>query len=275
VKTTKYEGRLTALTPVHHGGDEKTGAVTMLRRMIWIVDGEPTEVPYIEGNAIRGMLRRLIMQDLLDRVEFKPSKPRLYHTLFSGGVLENLVTQQTGRLNLALRRDIRTWLPPLSLWGGSLGNQAFQGKMIVGKALPICKELNEYNPVKSELSVHNYLSFNFFTRRHERDMDISEDYEKKEDEPTVQMKVEVECFSPGTKFYHWFTLMDTTPIEESCFARALDLWRQRPIIGGRSASGGGEIRIDYDIPHSAETYLSWLTENREDVTKTLECLDKL
>jgi len=283
-KTEKFEGTLTVLTPLHHGGDEKTGAVTMLRRIIYIVDGEPMEVPYVEGNAVRGMLRRLIMQDLLDRVGFKPSKPRLYHTLFSGGVLEEVELQESGRLDLKLRRDVRTWIPPLSLWGGSIGNQAFAGKMNVGKALPICRELNAYLPQQSLVSFYNYLTFTFFTRRAEREMEIAEEEKPpepqpsdrfKKEEPTVQMKVEVEVFAPGTRLYHWFTLLDATPLEQSCFAHALDLWRDRPFLGGKSSSGYGEIRIDYNIPYKAETYLAWLEENKGDVVKTLEALDKL
>jgi hypothetical protein len=269
MKTVKHEGTLTAMTQIHHGGDEKTGAVSMLRRMTWIVGGEPTEIPYIEGNAVRGMLRRLVMQDLLDRIDFKPTKTRLYHTLFSGGVLEEVSLQASGRLDLKLRRSIRTWVPPLSLWGGSIGNQAFQGKMIVGKALPICSELNDYLPIHSDIGVNNYLGFGFFTRRAEREMDLTEE------EPTVQMKVEVECFSPGTRFYHWFTLLDTTPIEDSLFAHVLDLWRQRPIIGGRSATGGGDIRIDYQVPYDPIVYTAWLQENKSDVVRTIEALDKL
>lgn len=276
MKTVKYEGILTALTPIHHGGDEKTGAVSMLRRMTWIVDDEPLEVPYIEGNAIRGMLRRLVMQDLIESVEWKPKNTRIYHTMFSGGVLEELSTQRTGTIDLKLRRDIRTWLPPLSLWGGSLGNQAFQGKMIVGKALPICEELNDFLTMQSKISVHNYLQFIFFTRRHEREPDIEGDDEKKtKNDPVIQMKVEVEQFAPGTKFYHWFTLMDTTPIEDACFANAIALWKQRPYIGGRSNTGGGELRISYDIEADANIYREWLGENRDDVVRVLDRLDKL
>jgi len=304
VKTERISGIITALSPIHHGGDEKTGAIALLRRGVWIVDSEPVEVPYIEGNAIRGMLRRLVMQDLLERVRFKPTQPRLYHTLFSGGVLEEVTREAVGRLDLDLRRRIRVWLPALSLWGGAIANQAVRGKLIVGKALPICRELNNYLPIKSEISIHTYLMHSFFTRRAEREPELAEDVitrvitkspevpegaemevvevdgekvkkrreMKKKEEPTVQMLVELECFAPGTRFYHWFTLLDTTPLEESCFAHALDLWRQRPYLGGRAAVGMGEVSLSYEIPYSSEAYLAFLEERKNEI---LDCLIRL
>ena len=45
VVATRITGRLKALTPVYHGGNEKTGSVVLLNRLKFIVDGEPTDVP--------------------------------------------------------------------------------------------------------------------------------------------------------------------------------------------------------------------------------------
>lgn len=54
----KIKGILTALSPVYHGGNEKTGSVVLLNRLKFIVDGKPTDVPIISGNQVRGRLRR-------------------------------------------------------------------------------------------------------------------------------------------------------------------------------------------------------------------------
>ena len=284
MKTVKIEGFLTALTPVVHGGDEKTGAESLLRRMRFYVDGEMMEIPYIEGNAIRGYLRRLIMQDFLEKVKYEVTSERLYHCLYAGGVLEEVSEETSGKLDIELRKKIRRFIPPLSLFGASISNQAFSGKLIVGKALPICRELKNYIPVPTvtDTSIYNLLTFDFATRRAERDLpaSISRIEKKKKNEAKVQMLYRYECFVPGTRFYHWFTLMDTTPIEDSCFARLIELWKERPFIGGRNASGYGMIQIDYKLPIDMQTYGAafynkFINENQAKIREVLSYLEKL
>ena len=67
----KVRGFLKAKSPIFHGGDEKTGSVVLLRRMKFIVDEEPTDVPYISGNAVRGVWRRLIFKDMLEKIGYE------------------------------------------------------------------------------------------------------------------------------------------------------------------------------------------------------------
>lgn len=275
METLTFEGTLTALTSIHTGGDEKTGVENMMRKLVFIVDGEEELVPIIDGNSIRGNLRRLLLKDFFDQVGYTIKTPRLYY-LLSGGALEEVSTSDAGHLNLQMRREIRAFLPPLSLLGASMGNQAFTGKLIVAKALPICKELNDFLPIQSQISYHSYITESFNTRRAEREMPetVADNLRTKDDEPTIQMKVSLECFAPGTRFYHKFMLQDTTTVEKSCFARMIELWRERPFVGGKSAVGYGEIKIDYPkLTLNSELYLAWLQENKTEITKTLEKLD--
>ncbi|MEM4454443.1 MAG: hypothetical protein QXT28_07025 [Thermofilaceae archaeon] len=279
METLVFEGTLTALTPIFSGGDEKTGTETLLRRIKFIVGDEPVEVPFISGNSIRGVLRRLLFQDFFKRVGYEIKSTKLFY-LFSGGALEEAAEEEAGVLDLQLRRMIRSSLPPLSLLGGAIANQTFSGKLTVGMALPVCRELNDFLPVKSNLSFYDYLTFTFATRHAERDMPESVQEKpprgQEKAEPTVQMMYNIECFAPGTKFYHKFTLMDATPIEKSCFAWMIELWRQRPILGGKSAIGYGQVLIDYPtITFPVEPYLSFLEERRDEIVKALEKLDKL
>jgi hypothetical protein len=241
----------------------------------YIVDGERTDVPIIDGNSIRGYLRRLLLTDFFNQVDYEIKTPKLFYML-SGGALEEVSAQDSGKLNLQLRREIRAFLPPLSLLGGSMGNQAFAGKLVVAKALPICKELNDFLPVQSKLSYHEYLTEAFATRHAEREPPNSVQQNPKKEEPTIQMKVNMECFAPGTRFYHKFMLLDAVPVEKSCFARMIELWKERPFVGGKSAVGYGEIKIDYPkLTLTSEAYLAYLSENKKDVTKTLERIEKL
>lgn len=275
METLTFEGTLTALTSIHTGGDEKTGVENMMRKLVFIVDGEEELVPIIDGNSIRGNLRRLLLKDFFDQVGYTIKTPRLYY-LLSGGALEEVSTSDAGHLNLQMRREIRAFLPPLSLLGASMGNQAFTGKLIVAKALPICKELNDFLPIQSQISYHSYITESFNTRRAEREMPetVADNLRTKDDEPTIQMKVSLECFAPGTRFYHKFMLQDTTTVEKSCFARMIELWRERPFVGGKAAVGYGEIKIDYPkLTLNSELYLAWLQENKTEISKTLEKLD--
>lgn len=273
METLTFEGTLTALTTIHTGGDEKTGVENMMRKIEYIVDDERELIPIIDGNSIRGNLRRLLLNDFFEQLGYTIKTPRLYY-LLSGGALEEVSAQDSGSMNLQLRREIRAMLPPLSLLGCSMGNQAFTGKLVVSKALPVCRELNNYIPFQSKLSYHEYITESFHTRRAEREIPENVEANQKAEEPTIQMKVTLECFAPGTRFYHKFMLMDCTSIEKSCFARMIELWRQRPFVGGKSAVGYGEIKIDYPkLKLTGETYLTWLRENKADITKLLEKLD--
>lgn len=279
METLKIEGTLTALTTIFSEGDDKTGVESSLRRIDYIIDGERIDVPIIDGNSIRGYLRRLILTDFFNQVGYDIKTPKLFY-LLSGGALEEVEPQESGKLNLQLRREIRANLPPISLFGGSIGNQAFAGKLVVAKALPICKELNDFLPIQSKISYHEFLTETFATRHAEREPPETVEQKlqkgKEKTEPTIQMKINMECFAPGTRFYHKFLLLDTLKIEKSCFARMIELWKERPFIGGKSAVGYGEIKIEYPkMEWTSEAYLNYLKENKETVKQSLERIEKL
>ncbi len=275
METLTFEGTLTALTTIHTGGNEKTGVENMMRKIEYIVDGERELVPIIDGNSIRGNLRRLLLNDFFSQISYTIKTPRLFYML-SGGALEEVSAQDSGTMNLQLRREIRAMIPPLSLLGCSMGNQAFTGKLVVGKALPVCRELNDFIPLQSKISYHEYITESFATRRAEREIPAAIEANQKAEEPIIQMKVSFECFAPGTKFYHKFMVLDATNIEKSCFARMVELWRERPFVGGKSAVGYGEVKIEYPkLALTSETYLNWLQENKDAICKTLTGIDKV
>lgn len=268
MKTIRVEGIIQAISPIHHGGDEKTGSETMLRRMKYYVGDKIIEIPYISGNAIRGYLRRLVMQDFLERLSYKVRNLKLYHALFSGGVLETVDTG-AGVIDLELLRAIRKYLVPISVFGFAYRNQIVEGKLIVGHALPICRELNEYLPHKSDKSFYEFLDWEFATRKEEIKAD------KKSDEPKVQMLYRYEVFIPGTRFYHHFVLLDMNNVEESFFTHMLKLWSERSFIAGRSSAGCGEIILHYDTSelNGPETYIDFINRNRDEIIGILEGLE--
>lgn len=270
----EIEGTVTALTPIFHGGDEKTGSTPVLRTIMVYVDGVgEVPIPYISGNGIRGKLRRLSIKDFLDMLEYEITNTKLHHALFSGGVLES-TSDTTGVIDLAFRKKVRELMPPVAIFGCALGNQMIQGNLIVEHMWPICEEYKPYLPEeyqkdpRAERPIRTFTDQSFITRRD----DLRE--ERVEDEQAVQMKVDYECFVPGTKFYHRFVLQLPDQLQLSCFGRVLDLFEAMPYVGGRSSSGDGKVMLNYKNKPDASLYLEFVQEKKDEIIKLLKELEE-
>lgn len=280
MKIIHMEGKLTCLTPIHHSSFDDTGNTVTLRRFEWYTNKGLKEIPYIEGNSIRGKLRRLVMKDFVDRVGFMPTTPRFYHLLFSGGKLEKVKSNEVGLVNLEMRRLVAELIPPLGIFGTAWLNQTIGGhKMKVGKALPVCSELNGMYYDSKRYGLEDPPSFYDLTS----DTTIyhwDELKAKREaDENPYQMFIEKECFIPGTIFTHEFYLKDATPPEEGFFRNMIDLWNLDPFIGANSGTGFGKLRIEYfgdvfDSLEPSETYFEHIEANRDEIINIFEILDK-
>ncbi len=260
----RIEGRITVLTPLHHGGDEKTGSTPMLRAIDVISNGKRVRVPYVSGNAIRGRLRRLLYKDMLAICGLDDVPKKAVHILASGGVLE--LGKHSGRIDLNIRNRVRDTIPLARLLGCSIGNQILSGRLIVGHAVPLAQETcglmtpefsGEWPPIRQLVGEE------FITRR-------DEVREREEDEAAVQMKVDFEVLLPGTQLYHYFQLEDADAICEATLARAITLWKSSPYIGGRSSSGFGEMHLEYAAELSEEPYLEFVAKNKDAITALVE-----
>ena len=269
----EIEGTVTALTPIFHGGDEKTGSTPELRTIMVYVDniGE-VPIPYISGNGIRGKLRRMMMKDFIDSVEYEIQNVKLHHVLFSGGILES--TEETyGSIDLELRKKVRELMPPVALFGCAIGNQMIQGILTVEHMWPICLEYSAYLPEKywsdrrAKRPIRTFTDQSFITRRDDLRA------ERAEDEQAVQMKVDYECFVPGTKFYHRFILQIPDELQKSCFGRIMDLFAMMPYIGGRGSGGDGKVMLSYDNIPSADLYMEFLAEKKDEIRQLLQELE--
>jgi hypothetical protein len=269
----EIEGTATALTPIFHGGDEKTGSTPVLRTIMVYVDniGE-VPIPYISGNGIRGKLRRMTMKDFIDSVDYEIQNVKLHHVLFSGGMLES--TEETyGSIDLELRKKVRELMPPVALFGCAIGNQMIQGILTVEHMWPICLEYSAYLPEKywsdrrAKRPIRTFTDQSFITRRDDLRA------ERAEDEQAVQMKVDYECFVPGTKFYHRFILQIPDELQKSCFGRIMDLFAMMPYIGGRGSGGDGKVMLSYDNIPSADLYMEFLAEKKDEIRQLLQELE--
>lgn len=274
----RYEGWIEAISPIHHGGNEKTGSSPVLRTIyLWVEGQGEVPIPYISGNSIRGKLRRLFMKEFLETVGIEVEKmdPKIYHTFFTGGVLEG--TEETYTvIDLKLRQEIRQTLIPINLFGCALGNQMLPSKMKVGHAFPICKEYSIYlpknlkNDERVKKPVRVFTDEAFQTRKDDLRVD------REEKEQAIQMKVDYECFIPGTKFYHWWLLEYPTELEMSCFGKLIEIFKEYSFLGGSSAVGEGKVQFDYQpaIP-SSKAFDKFVKDRKKDIKTLIEKISKL
>jgi len=266
----RIEGFITAQAPIHHGGDEKAGNQSLVRRQSYIVDNSVIEIPVISGNSIRGILRRMIWDDLLERVEYTLTNMKIYHMLFTGGSLEAVDSKDSGVIDIEMKRKLRAELPPLAVMGTALGNQMFEGKLKCAIAQPICSELREFLPedlpVQATTSIYELVSFDFMTRLD----DVKE--ARQEGEAAHQMLMNFEVINPGTVFVHSFTLDNPSDVEKAVLAHALNLWREKPWVGGKSSVGYGNVKISYELDDDS-AYLKFIEDNKEQICETLKWLE--
>lgn len=283
-QTERIDGEITAESPIHSGGDEKTGNQTLLRRQTFLVRsmGERVEVPVIPGNSVKGHVRRLLVADMAERLDYAFTSEDIYYAAYSGGRLEK--GSEGGVIDAGLRQRVRRNLPPVSLLGTALGNQMFSGVVEVKHMLPVCSELEERTGIESEYRVGELTDFEFHTRSDDNpddtgvkiDFEVGESDEGDEDKGARQMKYEFEVFVPGTRFHHGFVLNShASELDASCLAHAIQLWSDEATIGGMASSGYGEISLEYDTDRTGELYREHLEENQEDAVEVLEDLSDL
>lgn len=273
MKKFEVEGLVTALSPLFHGGDEKTGSSPVLRAINLYVEelGGEMIFPFVSGNAVRGKTRRLLMHDLVNRIGCTITNAKIHHILYTGGLLES-TESGAGKIDLDFRRQVYEAIPPLALYGTMIGNQALEGNLVVEHMWPLCREYRSYLPEplranpRCEHSVREFTDQSFLTRRDDLHAD------RKEKEQAHQMKIEYECFIPGTQFYHRWALKLDNPLHVSMLAHVLDLFGNDPFIGGRSSAGDGKLRFEYTKPDgfSSAVYLAAIEELKERTLAVIE-----
>lgn len=273
-----FEGYMKAISPISHGSHERIGNDIPLKRWVWNLP-ERTEIPGISANTIRnGGLRRFLMADMLNQLDYKLGSKTILQFLFAGGILEEVSSKDSGVLNLNLRKELRETLPPLALLGGTLGNQNFDGLLDVAFPKLVCEELKEYLPSLNHefRPAAEYTSWDTATTHDPLNNMKLSNYLKEDNESedkSVQMIYNWETFNPGTLFTLGFVLKTEYPLIRSCFIRSLNLWNHYSIIGGKMGTGHGKIKICLDYDHSDEiVYLNYLQNNKKEIITTLDSL---
>jgi len=216
-------------------------------------------VPYVAGNSIRGLLRRIVMYDFCKLAGIAKLDKSLYHQLFTGGNL----TASTDTEDIERRENYIEMCPMIGLLGSAIGNMTIEGELKVGGARLQCRENGT-----GDLSYWELVNVVFGTRldssKTETDIDLVETGK----EPTSQMKYEYEVFIVGSKFDHTFALTTDNELLISAFWHMIELFKENNFICGNSARGSGEIDIKIDVPEGAsKLYLDHIESNKEDIQK--------
>jgi CRISPR type IV-associated protein Csf2 len=283
-KNYRYEGTVTALSSICHGGETKSTTQVLRREKVVTLDGSVVSIPIYSGNALRGILRDCGMRFMLRCLGNPPMSVGALHFLFSGGSLTGKpmagekgakrLGTSTSSVPIGDARDLMKVIPLVGIFGGACGSMIMEGKLQVGKAVPICREAERLIPAKflpsSTLTIWEYLQTESYTRRDDSKREEMRQLLGKEDrllldsahtkarQQTVteqpdqdvgqhqQMRYHVQTFAAGTRFYWWLSLRGATELEFEAMASCLVEFLQYPTIGGKGAAGHGQIEIKLD-----------------------------
>lgn len=268
----KITGTWKAKSPISHNADTSLSTTTLFRKQKMITaDNEVVDTPIITGNGTRGLMRRLLMKELMLQMGVEPRSltPDFYYILFSGGFIAK---GASGRYDLAgLKQKIREYVPAISLLGTAFGAQTMDGKVNVGIAYPLCKEIKH---IISDEVPEEYLENTFWVYLDEIFYTRHDDLEEPNDTVT-QMKYEIESLAPGTLFYHEIIDETDTEIEAACLRKAIELFIENGQIGGKKSIGHGKIEVDYngveDLPDSS-VYDNFIDENRKEIEEVFDTI---
>jgi len=267
-----------------HGADERTGNVVGIRRGMRVdtLTGRQVEVPMLAGNAYRGLMRRVLMGDLAERlgIDWGAVRIPVAHSLLDGGSMEG--SSQT--MDVEMRRRLRALFPALDLYGATwCRTDPMGGWLVVEDAVLVCRETA--GEVASWLApgedprawAARLLPAAELVTQRQLTSDQPELHE-----PSTKVLARVEVVAPGAAFVHRVGLDgrvgygDAPPLVASCLAHALALMARRGIVGAAGARGMGRVAMDRYAPEgdaaplpSPELYLAHLEAHREAMLDTM------
>lgn len=279
VPAADYDVGLTVqlLSPLAHGSDSKAGNATLFRRrQVLTPGGNVLELPFYAGNALRGIMRDLLADDLLTRLGLSAdrSKPAVslwfFHAIYAGGVLAegggdkvqaalNKELGNHGSIRTDGIRRIREMLPSVSLLGAALGNRILCGRINVGDLRPQCKEWGNGALPAAELLTHEYL-----TRR--------DDFEGRTDEDAhAGMIATTEVLREGSTLVGGIDIdAHASEIERAALGHGLDLLVTRGTLGAESRRGFGKCIFTLANKPDAAPYLDFVQAQKSQILAYLD-----
>jgi hypothetical protein len=262
------------VSPLAHGSDSKAGNASLFRRQKVLVEGGTVlQLPYYGGNAVRGLMRDLLADYLLQALDIPISRNQpsialwFFHALYAGGALEEksaatkAVIKRLGD-NGATRTDgirkFRDMLPGLSLLGCALGNRVLPGHVQFGDLRPCCREWGH----SSEVSVNDLMTWEYLTRR--------EDLESHTEHHGMIASMEV--LRAGVELEGGVGMDLAIPsIEKAALVTGLQLIKDRGYLGANNRMGLGMVEVEFywaDAPDLS--YAEWLGDNKLAIREYLQ-----
>ena len=263
--------------PMAHGADEKTGNVNLFRRhrSIDALTGQHCYVPFVSGNAVRGMWRDMLMARWLDLIGLKPHDlpSNRVHALFAGGSVE--AGADGASVDLAARRKARENCPPWDLLGGCTDQQIMSGCARVHDAALVCREnaWMVHEAVSPETDVREFAAslpeaseltqLRLGTRHAHKEFAGAEG---------SQMLFNTELLLGGSQMMHSlqvYGISGVDPVTAACLADLLRAFADYSTTGAANARGFGLIAFepyaagpDVTLP-DPKVYLDYCEANRE------------
>ena len=238
----KIKGNIKSVSPLHIGGEKQSNLTPIAK----ISMGEK-EFPYIPGNSIRGLLRRLLVEDIFNQLGIESISEDEYFFHFVGGALSS----SSSTSDMGKKRDLFMNLPHIRFFGTSYENETIAGKLVVSHAIPEDSETEFFQ----------------MTRKDDSDVVLNNIKVEGESETdaTQQMIFYIEAIPSKKNLTHSFFIHQPTELDLSIMTRIVELLQQKPYIGGMSARGFGEIEVDYEGLTSSDKYFEFLSENKEKI----------
>ena len=272
--SVRWDLEIVAKSPIAHRG-EMLGTMALMRRMKVIQpDGSIELVPVISGNSFRGVLRRIGEELLRDVLDYEGMLPLpVAHLLRNGGsIVKSTAAPLTGRrLN-----DFRALVPQVSVFGGAIGSAPISGCLRVGHVMPIISEAvpalrYEYEgPLPSRLDVESHESYS-----HTDDVSTGRDHGSGEGGASPLMRFDIEALAPGTRFESWVQLDRGSDLDHAFAADVLGEFTRRGWLGGRTASGHGQISAVIEPDPTADVTVDWkavISARRDEAIAALQQL---
>ena len=283
IQTRSFRTVWTLTSPMAHGADEKSGNVNLFRRhrVINVLTGEHAYVPFVAGNAVRGLLRDMVMGRWLGLLGLKPHQipSARAHALLAGGNIE--AGADTGSVRVDVRKRARDLCPPWDLLGGCTDQQIMQGRARIHDAVLVCREnawqvhqalgvetakLDEWAASLPEAAELTQLRLG--TRHAHKDLPGAEG---------SQMLFNVELLLAGTQMMHSFQVFSLDGVSEvtaSCLSDLLEDFMAYGVVGAQNARGMGLISFNPYQPGPGTTalpdptiYLEYVLKHADEMTE--------
>lgn len=268
----------TLISDMHHGADEKHGNVSLFRRhrVNDPLTGATSYVPFVSGNAVRGLMRDMVMGRWLGLLGLKSTdvQPFRAHALFAGGTQEK--GADSAKVDNEIRTQVREICPPWDLLAGCIEQQIMGGRARINDATLVCREnawkthelvqpgvqVDEWAAMLPEACTMTKLRLE--TRQKHADIVESEG---------TQMLVNTELLIQGYQMVHTMQLWGidgVSQVTQACFADLLEDFQQTGFVGAKNSHGMGGIAFDPYVPGPGTpelpdptVYLEFVEANRD------------